>query len=119
MQRPVATTPAPALHNAVRTGPEFVIETPTRASDLVLELDSLTGLAIGDMLHLDDRDPAIREVVRIAALSENDTTPPARLGVRLESRLERDHPAGSTVLRVVPAAPVTHLAEASSRVRPI
>ena len=115
MQRPVATTPAPALRNAVRTGPEFVIETPTRASDLVLELDSLTGLAIGDMLYLDDRDPAIREVVRIAALSENDTTPPARLGVRLESRLERDHPAGSTVFRVVPAAPVTHLAEASVR----
>jgi hypothetical protein len=83
MQPTPRTTPPLTFASAVRAGPELVLRTPVLAGERFIELDTLTGLGVGDIMHLHELDPARIEFVRIAAL------PPEPVGAGLLRRAIR------------------------------
>ena len=96
-----ATMP-PAFAFAERTGPHYVIRNDVRAGQPWLELDSSSGLAVGDLLQLDDPDPT--RVEQVAVLQPPvEPAPPGpgvvRRAVQLALPLQFSHAAG-TGLRV-------------------
>lgn len=91
------TTTPPAFAFAERAGPHHVLRNDIRAGQSWLELDSSSGLAPGDLLQLDDPDPAHVEQVSVLQLPEEPAPPgPAvfRRAVLLTAPLQFAHAAG-------------------------
>jgi hypothetical protein len=95
------TTPPAVFANAERTGADFVLRTPARAGETVLELDTLSGLDPGAILHLRDPNSQKVEFVQVQALPSLVVSPPTpatqRFAIRLQRSLRFDHLAGIDV----------------------
>ena len=99
------TTTPPAFAFAERTGPHYVLRNDARAGQPWLELDSNSGLTVGDVLQVDDPDPTRSEQVAVLLLPEEPAPPgPAilRRAVQVSAPLQFAHAAG-TGLRVLGA----------------
>jgi hypothetical protein len=87
-------TPPPHYRSADRSGPEILLTAPVLAGESVLEVDTVAGLQVGDVLHLRDPDPARTEFARVAALlPQPSPVAVRRRGVTTSRPLRFDHPA--------------------------
>lgn len=110
---PVFTPPVP-YRSADRTGPEIVLTVPVLAGESVLELDTVAGLEVGDVLHLRDPDPGHTEFVRVAALlPQPSPVTVLRRGITTSRPLRFDHPAGAETRVLGEAGPGTRLSRAA------
>ena len=104
------TTPPLTFASAVRAGPEVVLRTPVLAGERVVELDTLTGLGVGDIVHLRELDPARVEFVRIEALPPEPTDAGLlRRAIRLSQPVRFRHEAGVGVSILGASAGATSL----------
>jgi hypothetical protein len=110
------TTPPPALEHAERSGRELVVVSPAHAGSFRVELDTLVGLAEGDVLELRQRDAQRSEIRRIEELPAKEMSGRGipTLTLRLHRSLRYDHPAGGEVAVLEPAGREARLAEAAA-----
>jgi hypothetical protein len=96
MQAASQTTPPIAFAHAIRSGPELVLRAAALAGEAALELDTITALAEGDVLHVRDPDPSRVEFVQVQAMPSAAGGPGVlRFAVQLSSRLRFGHDAGT------------------------
>ncbi|MFQ5881393.1 MAG: hypothetical protein ACE5I9_02810 [Candidatus Methylomirabilales bacterium] len=106
------TTPPLDFAHAVRTGPELLLRTSALKEEMVLELDTLTWLAVGDILHLRELDPDRVEFARVQALPPEPVGPGVlRFAIRLDRPLRSDHDPGVEVGVLGTPAGATRLTE--------
>ena len=89
------TTPPVAFAYASRSGPELVLRTAALAGEIALELDTISGLAVGDILQLRDPDSTRVEFVRLQAMPSASAGPNVeRFAIQLGEALRFGHEAG-------------------------
>jgi hypothetical protein len=111
MEPAPTATPPPAFADAVRDGPELVLRAPVLAGEAGLEVDTTTGLRVGDVLHLRELDPARVEFARVDALPAEQAVPGVLRGaVRLAGPLRFAHDAGAGMAVLGGVGPGTVLA---------
>jgi hypothetical protein len=99
------TTPPLAFAHATRTGAELVLRTPALAGEAFIELDTVIGLAVGEVLHLREVDPGQGEFLQVKALPpepESGRPGVVRGSIELFQPLRFSHASG-VGLRVVGA----------------
>jgi hypothetical protein len=98
MQPASQTTPPLAFAHASRLGAELLLRAPAWAGETALELDTITGLQVGDILHLRELDPAQAECGQVKALPPDSNGPSVlRFAIRLERPLRFNHAMGLAV----------------------
>jgi hypothetical protein len=109
------STPPPHYRSADRSGPEILLTAPVLAGESVLEVDTVAGMQIGDVLHLRDPDPARTEFARVAALlPQPSPVAVLRRGVTTSRPLRFGHPAGTETGVLGEVGPGTALSRAAA-----
>ena len=110
---PTATPPA-TFSQADRQGAEFFLQTTAMAGESFLELDTLIGLMPGDILHLQESDPAKVEFIKVKALppepSEDDVAI-LRFAIALTQPLAYSHDTGLGINVLRPTTEIDQLAQ--------
>ena len=111
--RDVTATVAAASLTAA--APVKTLVKPGNVGDVSLRLSDQLGLAVGDVLALDQQDLARGEYVSIAAITDGGVTPQGAVTVSLALPLARLHAAGAAAapMTATVAGPATGLARAA------
>jgi len=92
------TTPPLAFAHAVRAGAELALRTTARVGETVMELDTVTGLSVKDILHLHELEASRVEFVQVKELPPEPVVPGVlRFAIRLNQPLCFDHAVGVEV----------------------
>jgi hypothetical protein len=107
-----STTPPPVFARTAASGPELVLRAPARPGETLVELDTIAGLATGDILYLRELSLVRVEFAQIKELPEATAgLGVERFAVQLSQPLRFEHQAGLGVSVLGPAESVARLGQ--------